>query len=116
VHLITNNGTANANITATVQLLDAETFFCGSSGGCVLTDDALIAIDADNNEASSCTGLAVGFNNLSTFNSNRTAPLCNSLSSADASNQLKTRIMFQAPRDTTVGTKTLTIVYESIAA
>lgn len=116
VHLITNNGTANANITASLQIQDAETFFCGSSGGCALTDTALIAIDVDNNEANSCVGLAVGFNNLSTYNTNRTAPLCNALSSADASNQIKTRVMFQAPRDTTVGAKTLVIVYESIAA
>ncbi|MDP3728364.1 MAG: hypothetical protein Q8R18_02810 [bacterium] len=115
VHLISNNGTVAVNVTASLQIQDAEALFCGSSGGCSITDTALISIAADNNETNSCTGLST-FNNLSTHNSNRTASLCNSLASADSGDQIKTWMHFQVPRDTTVGAKSLVIVYEALAA
>ena len=117
MHLISNNGTAAANITATVQVIDAEALFCGSSGGCSSTTNALVSIGAADNEVGSCTGLPTSgtYNNVTTYNTNGTAALCNSLAFLDANDQIKTWVAFQVPRDATTGAKSLVIVYEAIA-
>ncbi len=115
VHLITNNGTVNVNVTAYALVTDAEETFCGSSQGCTLTALARIAIISQNNETGSCTGLD-DYGILATHNSNSTRAVCNSLSSSDSTDQVRTFIELYFPKDSTAGAKSITIVYEAITA
>jgi hypothetical protein len=113
-HLITNNGTVNVNVSSYVLLTDAEQAFCGSSQGCTLTDLARIAIISQDNEVGSCSGLnAYGI--LANHNSNATQGVCNSLSTSDASDQIRTYIELFNPKDSSSGAKSITIVYEAMA-
>jgi hypothetical protein len=114
MHLITNNGTVNVNVSSYVLLTDAEQAFCGSSQGCTLTDLARIAIISQDNEVGSCSGLnAYGI--LANHNSNATQGVCNSLGTSDASDQVRTYIELFNPKDSSPGAKSITIVYEAMA-
>ncbi|MBS3072263.1 LamG domain-containing protein [Candidatus Pacearchaeota archaeon] len=114
VHLITNNGTVNVNVSSYVVLTDAEQVFCGSSQGCTITDIAQIAIISQDNEIGSCSGLD-SYGILASHNSNSTKAVCDSLSSSDLSDQIKTFIELFSPKDSNPGEKSITIVYEAIA-
>ena len=116
VHLVSNNGTANANLTARVQVQDAEAFFCGSAGpnGCPFTTSAQISISSADNEIGSCVGLNSN-SLLATDVNNMTARVCNNLSYVAANNQIKTTVEFRVPKDTTGGSKSAVIVYEALA-
>jgi hypothetical protein len=116
VHLITNNGTVNANVTARIQgVADAEEVFCGSAQGCTQTNVANITISAADNEAQSCAGLRSN-QVIMDYQTNNTAAVCNSLGYGDVADQIKTWIRLFIPKDTTSGAKQITIVYEAIAA
>ncbi len=113
VHLISNNGTADANLTATLQVQDAEFLFCGAAGpmGCPFTSNAQITISAADNEIGSCTGLNSD-SLLANDVSNATARVCNNLSYAPTNNQIKTTVEFKVPKDATAGSKSTVIVYQ----
>ncbi|MBI5797523.1 hypothetical protein HZA98_01305 [Candidatus Woesearchaeota archaeon] len=114
VHLISNNGSAAANVTAYVQVNDAEQIFCGSAQGCAFTANALVNILTANSHAGACSILHAT-SILATFNANGTAALCDSLGYAAGAQQIKTWIELQVPKDTSPGAKSITVVYQAIA-
>jgi len=110
--LLNNNGSVNVNISVIADK-NGETGLCG--GDCRLTDSAALSVLSYNAEASSCSGLTTGFEELIIPAGVSTVGICDSLDFADASDSIPIYVNVSVPKDTTTGAKTLILTFESVA-
>jgi len=109
---LVNNGSVNVNISVTAGN-NGETWLCG--GDCPLTDSAALSVFSSNAEASSCSGLTTGFEELILPNSVSTVGICDSLNFADSEDSINIYVNASVPKDMTTGEKSLILTFEALA-
>ncbi|MBI5797764.1 hypothetical protein HZA98_02575 [Candidatus Woesearchaeota archaeon] len=116
VHLISNSGSTLLNLTLSlVNLTDAESFFCGSSQGCLYSNTSGILVQSLNSESSSCSGLTSNFELLANETLNQSLGVCDAFDFVDASDTVKVYIDFHVPKDASSGNKTLFLNYQAVS-
>jgi len=116
VHVIENTGSTVLSINVSINITDAEQFFCNVAQGCNASSDALVRIGVENNESGACTlGLATTFQDLANNTVSTNVNICDRLKFGNSADSIKAYVEFQVPKDSNPGNKTLTLNYEAIA-